>query len=170
MDKAITTAFMIIVSVIVSVMVFNAVYPGVVQGADTLAIMQARMEERMKSQIAIIHTTGEMDSTGTWQDTNGDGHFNTFIWVKNIGVTRITAIADMDLFLGPEGNFTRIPYKDDAGGSYPYWDLAIENDSQWNPTATARITVYYSGTPPRGRYFVKVVVPNGPNAATFFSL
>lgn len=170
MDKAITTVFMIIVSVVVSVMIFNTVYPAAIRGSDSLVNMRTRMDERMKTQIAVVHAIGELDSNGNWQDTNGDGHFNVFVWVKNIGSLRIAAVADVDVFLGPEGNFTRIPYKTDANGSYPYWDWQVENDTHWNPAATARIIVYYAGPLGRGNYFVKIVTPNGPEDSSFFSL
>lgn len=170
MDKAITTVFMIIVSIVISVMVFNTVYPAAVRGSDSLVSMRTRMDERMKTQIAMVHATGELDSSGNWQDTNGDGRFNVFIWVKNIGSLRIAAVTDVDVFFGPEGNFMRIPYKDDAGGSYPYWDWQVENDTHWNPTATARIIIYYSTPLARGSYFVKIVTPSGPADDSFFSL
>jgi hypothetical protein len=170
MDKAITTAFMIIVSVVVSVMVFNAVYPAVVAGSASLTSMQARMDERMKVQIEIVHVTAELDGWGVWQDSNGDGHFSTLLWVKNVGSLRIAAVTELDVFFGPEGDYVRIPYKDDAAGTFPYWDLTVENAAQWDPTGTARITIHDGAPRARGRYFVKVVLPNGLSDEDFFGL
>ncbi len=170
MDKAITTAFMIIVSVVVSVMVFNSVYPAVVEGSAALTSMQSRMDGRMKSQIEIVHVSGELDSLGNWQDSNGDGHFSTLIWVKNVGSLRIAAVSEVDVFFGPEGNFVRIPYIDDAAGGFPYWDSSVENAAQWDPTGTARITIHDSSPRPRGRYFIKVVLPNGLSDDDFFGM
>ncbi len=170
MDKAITTAFMIIVSVVVSVMVFNAVYPAVVQGSASLTSMQSRVDERMKSQVEIIHVAGELDSAGNWQDSNGDGYFSTLIWAKNLGSLRISAVSEVDVFFGPEGNFVRIPYETDAGGSFPYWSLTVENAEQWDPTGTARITINDGSPRPRGRYFVKIVLPNGMGDDDFFGM
>lgn len=161
---------MIIVSIVISVMVFNTVYPAAIIGSNSLVNMRTRMDERMKTQISVVHAIGELNSNGDWQDTNGDDHFNVFIWVKNVGSLRIAAVTDVDVFFGPEGNFTRIPYRDDAGGSYPYWDWQIENDTHWNPTATARIIIYYDSPLARGSYFVKIVAPNGPEDTSFFSL
>ena len=89
MDKAITTTFMIIVSVIVSVMVFNGVYAAVGRSGEALVNMRTRVDDRMKTQVEIIHATGELNS-GSWQDVNGNGGFDVFIWVKNIGTTRST--------------------------------------------------------------------------------
>jgi hypothetical protein len=55
-------------------------------------------------------------------------------------------------------------------GGYPYWDWNIENDSEWNPTATIRITISYSSALAAGRYFVKVVLPNGITDTVYFSM
>ena len=76
----------------------------------------------------------------------------------------------IDIFVGPEGNFMRIPYKDNAGGGYPYWDLSVENGDVWGPTATVRITVHYSAIQASGRYYVKVVIPNGVATDDYFSM
>lgn len=170
MDKAITTTFMLIVSITVSVMVFNTVYPAVAQSSESLVSMSGRMDERMKSQIEIIHISGELDKDGNWQDVNGDGHFDVSVWVKNVGSKRLSAVAKIDVLFGPEGNFALIPYKDDVGGGFPYWDWSIENDTHWNPTATARITIHYGNILGSGRYFVKVVTPSGIADDDFFAM
>lgn len=161
MDKAITTAFMIIVSIVVSVMVFNTVYPAVVQGSESLVNMSGRMDNRLKSGIEIVHIAAELDSNGVWQDSNGDGNFDVNVWVKNTGSLRIPAVGASDVFFGPEGNFTRIPHVDQAGGTYPNWEWTVENDDAWDPTATARININYGSALTSGRYFVKIVITNG---------
>lgn len=170
MDKAITTTFLAIASVVAAVLVFNALYPAVVQGSTAMTAMQDRVSERLKSQVDIIHAAGELDQNGAWQDTNGDGDFDVFIWVKNVGSLRISAISRIDLFFGPEGNFARIPYIDEASGSYPRWEWALENDTQWNPTATLKITIHYSSILASQRYFVKVVVSSGVSDQYYFSM
>jgi hypothetical protein len=170
MEKTIVTAFMVIISVIVSVMVYNSVYPAAVQGSNSLRNMRTRMDDRIQSQIAIVHAVGELDQNGSWQDTNGDGDFNVFIWSKNIGSSRISAIQQVDLFFGPDGNFSRIGHSDEAGGIYPYWQWDVENDENWNPTSTLKITIHSNTPLPSGRYFIKIVLPNGLSSEYFFSL
>jgi archaellum component FlaG (FlaF/FlaG flagellin family) len=169
MDKTITTAFMVIISVIVSVMVYNAVYPAAVEGSNSIRSMRQRIDERIQSQLAIVHTAGELDRNGTYQDTNGDGHFNVFIWTKNVGSARISAVPQMDIFFGPDGNFTRIP-NGGAGSSYPYWDWTVENDTAWNPTSTLRITIHTAAPLASGRYFIKIVLPTGTSEETYLGL
>lgn len=170
MDKAITTAFMVVISVVVSVMIYNTVYPAVVQSSDSMINMRVRMDDRLRSQVEIVHAIGELDRQGVWQDTNGDGDFNVFVWVKNVGSSRINAIEQTDIFFGAEGNFVRIPYKGQAGNNYPYWEWKLENDSSWNPTATLRIAIHHTAPLPPGRYFVKVVLANGLSYDYFFSM
>ena len=170
MDKAISTALMIVISMVLAVLLFNAAHPAVIEGSDAMANMAHRAQERLKSQIEIIHAVGELDSGGWWQDINGNGDFDTFVWVKNVGSSRIIAVERVDIFFGPEGNFMRIPHESEAGGGYPYWAWQVENASEWTPTATLKVTIHYPAPLPSGRYFVKVVIPNGVLDEHFLSM
>jgi hypothetical protein len=161
MDKSITTALLIVISMIMALMLFNIAFPAILEGGDAIASMAGRTEDRMRSQIAIIHAAGELDSDGFWQDINGNGDFDAFLWVKNVGSSRIVAVDRLDLFFGPEGNFMRIPHQSAAGGSYPYWTWQLENETEWTPTATLQIDIHYNTTLSSGRYFSKVIAPTG---------
>ena len=161
---------MVIISVISSIVVFNAVYPAIVQSSDAMVDMQSRLDDRLKSQVQVIHAIGELNSSSAWQDMNGDGDFDVVIWVKNVGSKRVSAIERTDVFFGPEGNFTRIAHQNTAGGSYPYWTYKIENDTNWNPTATLEIEIHFSTTLSPGQYLIKVVAPNGVESVLIFSI
>ncbi len=154
MDKTIVTAIMIIAGVVSAVFVFNAIYPAVIQSGEAMTSMERRIDERLKSKIEIIHATG-----------NGS---NALVWVKNVGSLSIKAVERCDVFFGPESNFSRIPYKDETGGT-PYWEWEVENDTEWKPTATLQITITCGGPVLSGRYFVKVVTPNGVSNEYYFS-
>lgn len=170
MDKTIVTGFMVIISVVASVLVFNSLYPAIMQSSDAMVLMKSRLDDRMKSQIEVIHASGELDHTHTWQDVNGDGHFNVFIWTKNVGSLRVSAVDRIDVFFGPEGDFARIPHQSNAGGSFPYWTYNIENDTDWNPTATLEITIHFSSILAANRYFIKIVTPSGVEDQIFMSM
>ena len=170
MDKVVVTSFTIIAAIVCAVVLFQAVYPAVFRGSSAMASVQDRVGERLRSDVGIIHTAGELDNLQMWQDTNGNGLFDIFIWAKNLGELRVDAIESCDLFLGPEGNFQRIPHQSAAGGSYPYWTYALENSTSWDPTCTLKITVHYATVLSSERYYAKLVLPNGVSDALFFGL
>lgn len=170
MDKTITTAILIVISMILAVMLFNVAYPAIVESSEALDSMANQAEDRLRSDIAVIHATAELDSDGWWQDTDLNGFFDVFAWVKNTGTRRLIGIERMDVFFGPDGNFTRIPHQSEAGGLYPHWTWQIENGTDWNPTGTLRITLHYQVSLTQGRYYLKVVLPNGIDDEYFFGL
>lgn len=170
MDKAITTALLIVISMVMAIMLFNIAYPAIVEGGDALDSMADQTEDRLRSQIRVIHATAEMDDAGWWQDTNYNGLFDVFTWVKNTGSRRVTGIERMDVFLGLEGDFARIPHESEAGGTYPHWTWQLENAADWDPTATLRVTVHYQAPVTEGRYYLKIVLPNGIDSAYFFGV
>jgi len=155
LDKIVVTTLLIIAGVVSAVLVFNTIYPAAVQGGDALTSRQRRIGERLRSQIEIIHATGQSDNN------------NVSVWVKNVGSSRISAIESCDVFFGPESNFARIPY----GAGTPYWEYELENGGAWDPTATLKILIRYGETyPSAGRHFLKVVIPNGISDEHYFSI
>lgn len=170
MDKAITTALLIVVGMIAAVALYNGVYPAVLEGSDTIASMAYRAGDRMDTQVVILHAAGELDANGVWQDTNHNGLFDVFVWIKNIGRTRLIGLDNLDVFFGPEGNFARVPNVNLAGGTSPSWDWSLENTSQWTPGATLRLTLQYSIPLSTGRYFFKIGLPNGVTADSILSM
>lgn len=151
MDKVIVTSMLILAGVISAVFVWKAVFPAVAQSSDALTSMERQADEKLQTQIQIIHAA----QTGS----------DVVLWVKNVGSVRILGIESSDLFFGPEGNFVRIPY---ASGT-PDWQYVIENGTNWDPTATVRITIYGYTPLSSGRYFLKVVLPNGVSDEYSFS-
>ena len=152
MDKAIVTVLLVIVSVTSVVFIFNAFYPAVTRSSGALVDMAGGMDERLRSQIKIIHAVGYTANN------------QALVWVKNTGSSRIGAIDHSDIFCGPEGDFSRISY----GGGSPSWEYQIENDTEWKPAATLKITI----TQPissETTYYLKMVIPNGVSDEYYFS-
>ncbi len=158
MDKAITTALLIIAGVVCMIFVFNSVYPMVNRSSQAMVSMAEQVDERMKSRINIVHAANTEDRT------------SVYIWVKNVGTQRIVEVEESDLFLGPSDNFSRIPFYTDAEGSYPQWDYDLENDSEWQTSATLKLTITYSSDPGAGTYFSKFIIPNGISDDFYFSM
>ncbi len=158
MDKAIATTLLIVVSMILAVTLFNVAYPAAVQAGEAIQSMASRSQERMRSEIALVHVAAESGAADWWED---NGTFDVIGWIKNVGSNRITAIERADLFFGPEGNFARIPHEDVAGGAFPYWTYTVENADDWSPTATLSVSIHSTSALAPGRYFFKFVAPNG---------
>lgn len=156
-------------SVVSAVLVINSVYPAIVRSGNSLTRMAAKLDERIESQVKIVYATGELDSSGTWQDVDSDAYFDVTFWVKNIGVSRIIGIEETDIFYGTAGDFARIPHTTDAGGAYPQWSYSIENGDDWTSSVTVKFWIHYQSAEASDEYFVKVITPNGSYDELYFS-
>ncbi len=158
MDKVITTALLIIAGVISMVFVYNSAYPMINRSSAAIVIIATQVDDQMNSRISIVHAISTASRTTVW------------IWVKNVGNSRIVNIDQSDVFFGASTNFTRIPYVADAGGVYPMWVYNIVNDTEWKNSATVMITIVFTSPPAAGTYYIKVVLPNGISDEYFFSM
>ena len=158
MDKAITTTLLILAGVVCMIFVFNSAYPMINRSSEAMVSMADKIDDRMKSRINIVHAANSADRQ------------TIFIWVKNVGTSRILDIGQTDVFFGLEDSFSRIPYVDDAGGGYPRWAYNLENDTEWKTSVTVKITITYNADPGVGTYFVKIVIPIGIADEYYFSM
>ena len=140
------------------VFVFNSVYPMINRSSSAMVSMADTIDERMKSRINIVHAANTANRT------------SVYLWVKNVGTTRIVGMDGMDIFFGQETDFERIPYVDYAGGGYPQWSYIVENDTEWLTSATLKITISYDADPGAGTYFSKVIIPNGIADEYYFGM
>lgn len=158
MDKIITTTLLIIAGIVCTMLVFNTAYPMVSRSTQAMVSTAEKIDDRMESRVNIVHAANTADRK------------TVYIWVKNVGSSRIVSIEESDVFFGQENNFNRIPYVDDAGGSYPRWSYTIENNTEWVSGATVKITITYSSDPGTGTYYMKMVIPNGVVDEYYFSM
>lgn len=158
MDKAITTVLLIVAGVVSMIFIFNSVYPMINRSTAAMTSMADTVDDRMKSRISIVHAA------------NTASRLTIYVWVKNVGSTRITSIEQLDVFFGKSTSYNRIPYTADAGGAYPQWNYSIENDTEWGNSATIKITITYTADPGAGTYYVKVIIPNGIADEYYFSM
>ncbi len=91
MEKAITTALMIIAGVVCMIFVFNSVYPMVNHSSQAMVSMAEQVDERMKSRINIVHAASSANRT------------SVYLWIKNVGTQRIVSVEESDLFFGQVG-------------------------------------------------------------------
>ena len=158
MDKTITTALLILAGVVCMIFIFNSVFPMINRSSQAMVSMADTIDDRMKSRINIVHAANSVDRQ------------TVYLWVKNIGSSRIVSIEESDLFFGQEDDFARIPYVTDAGASYPRWAYNIENDDLWVTGATVKVTISYDSDPGAATYYAKIVIPNGISDEYYFSM
>ena len=144
---------LIITGVVCTMVVFNAVYPAIGYSSGAVATITGRINERIKTQMEIVEVAAQDD--------------DVYVWVKNTGAIRIGAIESSDIFYGKDGDFAWIPYGE-SGSQEPYWEYMVENDDEWTPTATLKVTIHLSEEP-SGACFVKMVTANGISDEQQFS-
>ena len=150
---------MLTIAAIVSVVaVTNAVLPSVGRTTGALISTSSVVQDRIASQIEIVHATGQ------------DGNPDADVWVKNIGAATVDPVDRIDVFFGPSGDFQRIPYGG-SGCTAPCWEYTIENATDFEPTATIDIIVHDTANLATGQtYYVKVVTPNGVDDSKYFTI
>ena len=158
MDKAITTALLIVAGVVCVIFLLNSVFPMINHSSQAMSSMAEQVDERMNSRISIVHAANSADRT------------QVYIWIKNIGTQQIDGVSKSDLFFGQQNNYQRISNVADAGGTFPSWDFTLENDTVWQTSATIKITITYSSDPGAGTYYVKFIIPNGIADDFYFSM
>ena len=154
MEKAITTAMLVIASIVAAIALINAVLPSVGKSASALATANGEAANRIRTEIDIIHSAGNTSGTVT-------------VWVKNVGTQVIRSIESSDIILTKPNSVSRLPYV--SGCSSECWDYILEdNASDWTKAVTVKFTL--TTAVPTGTYSVSVAAPNGVSASKDFSV
>ncbi|MCH8950194.1 MAG: hypothetical protein IIB87_07450 [Chloroflexi bacterium] len=133
--------------------VANMLIPAVSRSGSVMVAAVDLSSYRRTTLIDVIETWGEVDDT------------QVEVWVKNVGSSRIIAVQQSDVFFGPAVNVQGIPYGG-TGCAAPCWSYVLENDVDWNPTATLHLTLQLSSPLVfRTNYTFKMVAPNGVEAS-----
>ena len=166
-----------IAGVIAAVAVMNAVYPAVTRSSSAVASASSTVDERIRTNISVVQSVGELNSSSAWVDTNVNTLFDFYVWSKNVGDIRIPAVNEVDIFFGRPGGIVRVPHVDDAGGTYPQWSYTFEGGAtEWSIASTVKFDIKFNdGCPstciqPTGTYFIRIITPNGVAAESYFSM
>ena len=155
MDKVITTTLLVIASIVAALALTNAVLPATGKSAGALITANKYAAERIKTDIAIVHATG--DATDN----------EVTVWVKNIGTQSIRPINSSDVFLTTPTNVLRLPYV--ASCASECWDYSIEGGgANWIQAVTVKFIIKTSVA--TGNYNVSVAVANAVEADKDFSV
>jgi archaellum component FlaF (FlaF/FlaG flagellin family) len=166
-DKVITSMLLIIAAIVATVVVINAVLPSIQRTSSDIAAASDVVGARLRSDVRIVETAGVV------------GNDFVEIWAKNVGASTIPSLDKIDVFFGETDDFGRITY--DAEDTCPNppepprgencWQYVLENDTEWAPYATLRITVYLTYDLEAGKDYVStIVLPNGLLATKVFTL
>jgi flagellar protein FlaG len=148
-----------IAAIVAIVAVVNAVLPSVSRTSGALISASNSVEDRIASQVEIVHATGQTSSP------------DADVWVKNTGASTVEPVTRVDVFFGPQDNFQRVTYGTDSSCVAPCWYYSIENSTTWEPTATLHVTVKTEANLSSSTtYYVKVVTPNGISDSKFFTV
>jgi len=166
-DKVITSMMLLIASIVGVVFVINAVLPSIQRTSNDIVTASDVVGARLRSDVRIVEASGVVDTDYVQ------------VWAKNIGASTVASLDKIDVFFGPTDNFERITYDVAATCPSPVppprtqscWQYVLENDTQWAPSATLRITVYLTADLAAATdYVVTIVLPNGITASKVFSL
>lgn len=95
------------------------------------------------------------------------------VWVKNVGQSSIMSgeLARFDLFFGPVGNFSRIPY---GVPGVPSWNYTIavdsDGDTRFDPGETIEINISLPYELSSGDYYLRIITHNGISDDYYFTV
>ena len=154
MEKAITTALLLIASIIAALALVNAVIPAMGKSASALAMANSQTADRIRTDIEIIHATGNTNRTIT-------------VWVKNVGTKVIEPVTSSDVILTTPSTVSSLPYV--SGCSSECWDYSWEGGaSEWTQAVTVKFTL--KTTVSAGLYTLTLSSPNAASASKDFSV
>ncbi len=156
MEKAITTSLLIIASIVAAMALINSVIPAMGKSASALATANSSTADRIRTDIEIIHATGD------------DGNEVITIWVKNVGTKKIVPITSIDIILTTPSTVVSIPYVSGCSVA-DCWDYALEGGaSDWSRAVTVKFTLETPIT--TGVYTIRISSPNAASATEDFSV
>jgi len=156
-----------IAAIVATVVVINSVLPAIQRTSSDIVAASDVVGTRLRSDVKVIETAGI------------DGQDSVQIWAKNVGAINIPSLNKIDVFFGEVDAFERIDYDSlptcpnpvPPPRTEPCWQYQLENDTEWTPFATLRITVYLDYNLAAGTdYISTIVLPNGITASRTFSL
>jgi hypothetical protein len=167
MDKVITSMLLIIAAVVATVVVVNSILPSIQRTSSDIVAASDVLGRRLRSDVKIIETSGVA------------GQDVVQIWAKNVGASEIPSLDKIDVFFGETDSFERITYDVEPTCPNPSppprtencWQYALEDDTEWTPYATLRITIYLTHDLETGKKYVStIVLPSGLSATKVFTL
>jgi len=157
----VTEMFLLTASVIIVTIVSAALFNNIIMLRDTQNIVTKNIEEKMSVNVEIIYAYGL------------DGENKVYIWIKNIGTNSIPneLVSKGDLYFGPSGNSTWIPYDSSTTSTWYYKFVNdVDGDNKWDYGETIEIIVTLNYTLSKGDYYIRYVTYTGGYTEYSFSI
>lgn len=152
-NEVISEAILLIVSITLASLLGVLVISKYGLFESTFGTMVSSERNSMLSKIKVVYA-----------NVNGS---SVVVWVKNIGSVPIIYISKMDVYFGPYGSASYIPYNNT---SLPMWTYKIYGGNTWAPGLTMLITINLSSAPGSGVYYIKLMTYEGASDEYIFSI
>lgn len=151
-SETFVTAIFLITAIIAAGVLVSAVFPSIYRASETFVAGSHEMDERMRTDIAIVNTV--MNESGT-----------AYIWIKNTGVNPIgeSLIPRFDVFMGKTGQVRRIEYTSGSPGKNEWTHKLYDdnNNGLWDRGETLEIIAHNPQVVSEGdRITFQIVLPN----------
>ncbi|KAF5032662.1 MULTISPECIES: flagellin [unclassified Methanoculleus] len=159
-SEAFTTAMFLIAAIISAGVLINAVFPVIYTLSGTIASSSHKVDERLSVDVKIV-TTYASDRNDTAR-----------IWIKNVGTGRIagTEIRKADVFLGGQGDFVRLTWKEAVTDGAWTHEILEDTNNYWDPGETLYIEAETQKIPAtESVVYFQFVLPTGLSRSTTFN-
>jgi len=154
----------LIAAIISAGVLVNAVFPVVYTLAGTISSSSHKVDERLSMDVKIVTTYASADNN------------NTRIWIKNVGTGRIadTEVRKADVFLGGQGDFVRLTWKEKEpealdDGEWTH-EILEDTNNYWDPGETLYIAGKAAEVPLKEDVvYFQFVLPTGLSRSTTFT-
>ncbi|MDD3070910.1 MAG: flagellin [Methanoculleus horonobensis] len=158
-SETFTTAMFLIAAIISAGVLINAVFPVIYTLSSTISSSSHSVDERLSTDVKIVTTYASGDTAK--------------IWLKNIGTGRIpdNSIQRADVFLGAQGNFTRLTRATTLDkDTWRYEILEDTKNNYWDPGETLYVEAQTSKIPGEEKIvYFQFVLPSGLSRSTTFT-
>jgi len=163
-SETFVTAIFLITAIIAAGVLVNAVFPSIYLASETFVSSSHEMDERLRTDIAIVNTVINKDND------------IAYVWIKNTGVNPIgdTLIPRFDIYLGKTGEIRRLTNSGEgdapASGEWQYTLYDDNTNGLWDRGETLEIVAQSGDVAEGDRMTFQIVLLNGVRRSIDFTV
>lgn len=158
MEQSLSTAIFVITTVLVSVFFVNGVASRLNSGARSAAAAITRMEQRMTTDMTVMHGAVETDAGQTYLR----------LWLRNTGARPVDAVRRMEIMLTSTTASQYFPYG--TGPNKWQYTVLSGGPTEWTAGGTIRLEIQLASPLAAGQYNLTLTTFNGAQAKYTFSV